>query len=328
VATLPPISFLGIARTVWGQGADPLDMAMTQSALAGLGLAVVTAIAAYSLSFRRSFLRIPETAETVAVPGGPQSFSPLALLHRLTLRVPSQRACYQFASKTLLRSPAHLQIVLGFAAVGLVASAAALASGSRGQPIWTSAEPPVEFLSVPFVMSYCLLMGIRLAFEIPVDVRANWIFRLWLDTDQGDARAVARRLLLAFSLSWLGPASFVSTLALWGWASALLHTLLWTASTVALAEILIVHFRKIPFTCPYPSFQSNSPTGFFAGIAGFFFFKSYLPRLDHECLLSPVRIVWLVAAFGAIFAGLHGYRRQMLDMDKRLIFEDDADSSF
>ena len=327
VAILPPISFLGIARTVWGRGNDVFDVTMTRGALAALGLAVLTAIVGYSLSFRRSFIRIPEI-DAGPVPGASHSFSPLAPFHKLTLHLPSQRACYQFVARSLLRSAAHLQVVLGFAAVGLVVSTEALTSVPLRHPIWTSNAPPVEFLSIPFVMSYCLLIGLRLAFEIPMELRANWIFRLWLDPEQGDARVVARRVLLAFSLPWLGPAAFVTTLVFWGWTSAVLHTLLWMAFTAVLAEILIIHFRKIPFTYPYPTFESNAPVRFLAYLAGFFFFTKYLPDLDQGCLLSPERTLWFVPLFGAIFAGLYVYRRQMLDMDKRLIFEDDGASGF
>jgi len=328
VAVLPPVSFLGIARTLWGRGADSFSSSMTRAALTTLGLAILTAVIAYALSFRRSFIRIPEIADAGPMPRMSHSISSLPLFHNLTFHSPSHRACNQFVRRTLLRSDGHLQVVLGFVAVGLVLSAEVLTTGPDHSSIWTSGTTPVEFLSVPFILSYCILIGIRFAFEIPLDLRANWIFRFWLDPDQHDARSVARRVLLAFSLSWLGPAVFVFTLAFWGWTVALLHTIIWTACTAVLVEILLVRFRKIPFTCPYPPFQSHSALVLVAYLYGFFIFTTYLPQLDRWSVLSPKQTLWFVLLLGAILAGLYWYRKQMLDMDKRLIFEDISVSRF
>src|SRR5207237_7424155 len=124
--------------------------------------------------------------------------------------------------------------------------------------IVTGNAPSVEFLSVSFILAYCMIVGIRLAFEIPADLQADWIFRFWLDWDRHEARPIARRVLLLFSLSWLAPACFLATLALGGWTIALLHTAILIVCTVVLVEVSLLKFRKVPFTCPYPSFKSHS----------------------------------------------------------------------
>jgi hypothetical protein len=90
----------------------------------------------------------------------------------------------------------HLQIRLGFAALGLVLSAETLSSATNLRSLVSGPAPSAEFLSVPFVLGYCVIVGIRFAFEIPANLRANWIFRYWLDPDQQDARAISRRILL------------------------------------------------------------------------------------------------------------------------------------
>src|SRR5439155_26102257 len=63
IALLPPFSFLGLTRTVWGRGAEPFVPEMFRAALIALTAAFFTAILAYAASFRRSFLRIPETPD-------------------------------------------------------------------------------------------------------------------------------------------------------------------------------------------------------------------------------------------------------------------------
>src|SRR5258706_6837211 len=181
IASLPPVSFLGLARTIWLQGADPFAVSVSKAALSAVGAAILIAFIAYALSFRRSFIRIPEMADAGPLPRLQHSVSPLALLHQAILRIAPQRACYHFVARTLLRSDGHLQILLGFAALGLVLSAENLSSAPDLRSLVSGHAPPAQFLFVFFILAYCIIVGIRFAFEIPADLRANWIFRYWLD---------------------------------------------------------------------------------------------------------------------------------------------------
>ncbi len=157
---------------------------------------------------------------------------------------------------------------------------------------------------------------------MPADLRASWIFKLWIDRDSQDARPIARRVLYALTLSWLAPATFAITLYYFGWQNALLHAAIFIAATILLAEILIANFRKIPFTCPYPQFESTSGLILVAYLFGFFLFTSYLPELEHWSLSDPIRALLFILLFAAGFAAVDLRRRQMLDMDKTLVFNE------
>ena len=328
IASLPPVSFLGLARTIWLQGADPFAVSVSKAALSAVGLAILIAFVAYALSFRRSFVRIPEMADAGPLPRLQRSVSPLALVHKAILRAAPQRACYHFVARTLLRSDGHLQILLGFAALGLVLSAETLSSAPDLPSLVTGPAPSTQFLSVFFILAYCIIVGIRFAFEIPADLRANWIFQYWLDPNQLDARPVARRVLLLFSLPWLAPAAFLSVLLFWGWTAALLHAAIVIACVIVLVEAPLIRFRKIPFTCSYPAFQSHSGLIFVAYLFGFLFFTDYLPQMEHWSLLNPWQSIWFVPLLAAALLALRQYRKQMLDMDKQLIFEEPSASPF
>lgn len=321
VAVLPPVSFLGVARTVWAGANDTFAAGMARAAMIALGVSLLTATLAYAFSFRRSFIRLPELADARPMTRISYFLSPLTFSRKLAFRSSTRRACYQFVSRSVLRSTAHLQTLLCFLAVGLVISAEMFPSGSYHFSAGHGTVPAVEFLSIPFILGYCILVGIRFAFEIPLDLRANWVFQLWLDPDRHDARSVARRVLLVFSLAWLGPLVLLVTWAFWGWVTALLHTAIWCATMVVLVEILLIRFRKMPFTCPYPSFESHSPLIAVGYLFGFYIFKSWLPELDQWSVLRPINAVWIIPLLGSVLAGLTWYRNQMLDMDKRLTFE-------
>jgi hypothetical protein len=66
----------------------------------------------------------------------------------------------------------------------------------------------------------------------------------------------------------------------------------------------------------------------FSSRISFFVFTGYLPELEHWSLINPVRTICVVPLLGAVLGAARAYRRQMLEMDKQLIFEESASSSF
>ncbi|HUE41980.1 MAG TPA: hypothetical protein VMP12_00385, partial [Candidatus Sulfotelmatobacter sp.] len=183
-------------------------------------------------------------------------------------------------------------------------------------------HPPIEFLAPPFVIIFCLLAGIRFAFEMPADLRANWIFKLWIAPDSEEARPIARRVLHTLTLAWLAPITFLFTLHYFGWRDATLHTAILVAWSFLLAECLIVNFRKIPFTCAYPQFESSSGLVLVAYLFGFFLFTDDIPAIERWSLADPIRILVFVPLLATGFAVIQLRRRQLLDMDKTLIFSE------
>jgi len=325
---LPPAWFLGLTETLWGNGNDIFFASLTRRAILSLELALLISIIAYALSFRRSFVRIPEVADVGPLLRGWRLWLPTIVLDATILRDQKQRACYYFAARTLLRSDAHLQIALGFAALGLVVAAQTVNVAFHPGFSFTSSPPSVALLSIPFILSYCLLLGIRLAFEVPLDLSANWIFKLWIEPDGERPRQVARKVLVTFSLGWLAPLCFLYSAFLWGSLTAMLQTAILIACSLVFVEVLLVKFRKIPFTCTYPAFRSNSPVVLLAYLVGFVVFAIYIPQIVQWSVVTR----WGAATFIPLvllgFLGLRQFRRQLLDMDKQLIFEEDSASGF
>lgn len=328
VNLLPPVWFLGIGQTLWGNGHNPFFAAMARTALLALGISLAVAILSYTLSFRRSFVRIPETAEAGPLPRSQFHFLPVKLFDRVFLRDPQQRACFHFITRTLLRSEAHLQIASAFVAIGLVVSAQAFASVFRASTEASLRSPSEDLLSIPYILSFCSIVGIRLAFEIPSDLRGNWVFALWIDPGTLQTRSIARKVLLTFSLVPVVPICFISSWILWGLGAALLHTAVFAICTVTMVELLLLRFRKIPFTCTYPPFQSHSALIFVAYLFSFLIFTSYLPELELWSLVDPWRASLFIPLVAIILLSIRLYRKQMLEMDKHLIFEENSASTF
>jgi hypothetical protein len=109
---------------------------------------------------------------------------------------------------------------------------------------------------------------------------------------------------------------------------ALMHTAILVACTFAFVEVLLLRFRKIPFTCSYPPFQSQSALIFVGYLFGFLIFTGYLPELELWSLSDAWRVILFIPILASILLSIRYYRKQMLDMDKQLIFEEGSASSF
>lgn len=325
---LPPVWFLGVGQVVWGNGNSPYFAALARTAILALGLCVAAALVSYALSFRRAFLRIPEATEVGPLPRSQFHLLPVGVFDRAILRDLPQRACFHFVTRTLLRNETHLQVAAAFFAMGLVVSAQSLASTLRGHGAIALRSPSEELLSIPFILSFCIIVGIRMTFEIPSELRANWVFALWIDPDALQTRPIARKVLLTFSLVPLAPICLVSSWILWGLGVALMHTAILVACTFAFVEVLLLRFRKIPFTCSYPPFQSQSALIFVGYLFGFLIFTGYLPELELWSLSDAWRVILFIPILASILLSIRYYRKQMLDMDKQLIFEEGSASSF
>ncbi len=284
---LPPAWFLGLTETLWGNGNDIFFSSLTRRAMVSLGLGLLISTVAYTFSFRRSFVRIPEFADA-----GP------------------------------------LQIVLAFAALGLVVAAQTVNAAFHPGFSFAAQPPSLALLSIPFILSYCLLVGIRLAFEVPSDLSANWVFKLWIEPGGEQPRQVARKVLLTFSLGWIAPLCFLYSVLLWGWLTALLQTAILIACSTVFVEVLLVRFRKIPFTCSYPAFQSHSTLVLVAYLIGFVVFAIYIPQIVQWSLVIRWGAAGFIPAVLLSLGGLRQFRKQMLDMDKQLVFEEDSTSGF
>jgi hypothetical protein len=65
-----------------------------------------------------------------------------------------------------------------------------------------------------------------------------------------------------------------------------------------------------------------------AYLFSFVIFSSYLPDLELWSLADPWRAMVFIPLVSLILLCVHFYRKQMLDMDKHLIFEEISASNF
>jgi hypothetical protein len=177
-------------------------------------------------------------------------------------------------------------------------------------------------LGVPLALAYFLLLGLRLAFEIPAPLRANWIFRLSVDPASSQGGALAKRVMITFAAPLL-IASLVIYSRYWDWKIAAVHTIVVSTMVLLLIETLLLGFRKIPFTCNAPPFKQTSIVRFIVCVLGFYGFSAIVPALEREAFDGPFPCEELIVILFFVWGiSLYAVRKSQTEHERRVIFDD------
>jgi hypothetical protein len=286
---LPPVWFLGLYQSIQGK-AGPELAALGAFGVRATGAVFLAAMLFYAAGYRRYFLRIPEVADGM-VPPRRIAFPHLkAFLNRTLLRSPFQRACYYFTIRTLVRSETHCLAAGAFLGLAIVI-AFPLAIPAPGP-----ATPARSVLAIPLVVAYLGVVGLRIALEIPVSMEANWVFRALPDQGGSESAAVARKVLLTLVVLLIALPTAAAFAWGWGPATGLAQAVFVVAASALLIEVLLLGFRKIPFTCAMPPLQSDAPVRVVLGALGLTLFAAGGSSLAAWALAERWR--WMAVAAG------------------------------
>ena len=220
---LPPYWFLGLFQQLNGSP-HPVLSPLAHQAWAGLAIAIGTSAVSYALSYLRTLRKIVEQPDIM--PGVRR----LSWLPPFGDRV--QTAIGQFAIRTLARSRQHRMILAFYLGIGFAFSIFILkapemkpaVSGGRATDQWHAANTPLLAASV--VMLALSVVGTRAVYTLPLDLRANWIFRIAsVRGPEPKTVAAGRRvalLLIAVAPIWL-MITAAMCLRLWPWQQAAGH---------------------------------------------------------------------------------------------------------
>jgi hypothetical protein len=324
---LPTVWFLGLCQWIRGR-ANPALVEMGSVALIATGIVIASAGLAYAISYRRCFVRIPETVDVIAVDRGTGMGWVFGALDKIVLRSQFQRSGYRFVMKTLARSERHGMVLGGFFGLGIVTASQFLFAALSDKTLAPGALPSAELLAIPLVLSYCAIVGVRVAFEVPAELRANWIFQLLLDRSNHESVALGLKVMLTFVLPWLCVIALPVYAYLWGLRVSLLASVIVAIWSLLLGEVLLVKFRKLPFTCSYPPFRDSAIVLVLCYVLGFFVFVILTAQLEHWALVNPPMMISFVVIPLTISYALSRFREDIPEVDKELIFEESAPAGF
>lgn len=318
---MPSCWLLGLCQSLRGR-AGPVLAELSGLALPGVAAVVGIALCAYAVGYQRHFVRIAEIADTTVTARSPRTSRLGGVLDRLVLRSPFQKAGFRFICKTLFRSEAHRLVLTAIGGLSLVLASQALMDAFENAKSWLQTMLSADALSIPFILSFLMIVGLRLVFEIPVDLRSNWIFQLMLDRDGEQCESLARKVILMLLLPWLLPVTFFPYLYVQGWLVASLHTLLVATWAVLLTNIVLARFRKLPFTCTLPLFKQHSFVTLLSVCFGFLLYAVHTPEFESSALANPLRMIGLVPFAAVAWYIPHHLAKSAIDIERELIFEE------
>jgi hypothetical protein len=319
---LSPVWFLELCQSLRGV-AGPRFAPLGKVAIVASAASLILASGAYILSYRCCFTQSAESISNFSTVGGSIRRREPSGMTGLFLRRPFERACFPFTLKTLFRSENHTLIVGAFTGIGIVLASQALFEAARSAG--TGAIPPPALLSIPLIVSFFLLTGLRFSFDIPVVLRANWIFRLRTNPDASECVRLARKIMLTFLVPPLLMICLPAYGLLCGGRVGITHTVVVAVMSVLLIEVLLVRFRKIPFTCTAPQFKSNALVSVLFYFVGFLAFTSWTSTAEEWAFADPLWYLAFLPALAGIWLFLERYRGELTYLDKRLIFEERPD---
>jgi hypothetical protein len=291
LAWLPSYWFLGLLQFLNGaatRGVAPL----AGRAVLGLLAAALAAGTTFLLAYFRTLRKIVEEPDIV-----PGARGGVWLPH---FGRPFDTAIVRFSIRTLLRSRQHriiLAFYLGIGFATLILLGEAIKHDDRLADV-AAAQVSTPMLLASVLMLACWVMGTRAVFALPLELRANWIFRIVPLPGPPQCLRAARRALVALSVVPLCAISAAIYLWAWPWRPVAEHLLVLALFGAVLCEVCLQNFQKIPFTCSYLPGKSRvhmAAMGIYPLILGMAMGVIW----ETRALNDPVRYAEMIAALAA-----------------------------
>ena len=306
---VPSYWFLGLFHELNGS-MHPILAPLARRAWIGLVIVVCGTAVAYTLSYLRTLRRIVE--EPDITPGSRR----FGWLPPFGSRV--QTAIGQFSVRTLLRSRQHRVILAFYLGIGFALTIFLLKAPAMREETYECGAD-TALLAASIVMMVLAVVGTRVVFALPLDLRANWIFRVTPVAPARECMTASRRALLLLSAApvWIGSA--VLCLRLWPWRQATGHLVVLGLLGMLLGDLALRGFWKLPFTCSYLPGKSQVHM-VFLGAVGLMWGVLLGVKWERQALQDSHSVAAMVALFGV--AAVCG--RWVRPDEEELRFEEEA----
>lgn len=312
----PPAWFVGLERWLMGDGSRT---GLAIEAIVATLAVLTVSVGSYVLLYRRFDRVILHAGQShpIRSPGRWRARRNRRRLVGLAVR--------QFVSITLRRSVLHQGAVVAL----LAAAGGFVVNGLLAADIWpiaAEARATGTVIAVlawaPMALVFLASPAVRLALSVPIDLRANWVFRMTEDAaTRGEAVAAGVRTVLGLGVAL--PIVIVAPLQwmLLGAPVIALVAVEWLIGWL-LVEFLMRDWLRIPFTCSYIPGKGFVPHMVVKGIGSYVAFTSFAGSLLQLSLARPQALPAIVVLLAAP-AGWLCYRRTRQAGVVSLAFEDE-----
>jgi hypothetical protein len=305
----PPMWFVGICEVLQGT-ADPAFQSLARTGLNGLAIAGVSLTLAYVVAYGRYSRALLEGAVDASrrTSGRFQAVRTAAV--RRVLRSPLQRATFRFSVQTMFRSSKHRLILAAYVGTGLaLVLEESVALAVKSGQAWKPAQE-IAMLSLPLVISFFLLSGMRFIFNIPSELSSNWVFQVTERREKQEYLAGIRKCMALLVVAPVAIAVLVAYPFLFDGETALVHAAYCSLLSLVMVEALLWRLEKLPFTCSYV--PGRVPVvALLAGYwVAFMLYTHLMAYLEREMLHSRLATAICLCALLSAWRGLAAYRKR------------------
>ena len=264
-----------------------------------LGCAVIGATASLLLCYLRTMRKTVEEPDLVPA-GGSSRWMP-------KVGGSLQSAVLLFIVRSLRRSRQHRVVLALFLSI---AAAFALHLVSEAPRLGDTTPLTFSFAVSTLWILVFSVVAFRAVFPLPISLTANWVLRLTqLRPPQRYIAAVWRSLLL---LAVLPPWAVAIALSLpyRPYAQTAAHLAVLLVLGFIFADLCLLGFYKIPFTCSYVPGKSNFQFVFWIGLATFALLTIFMYQVEFPALHNARQSAYLLLVLGAAGIALRVYNHR------------------
>src|SRR5215831_14759297 len=107
-----------------------------------------------------------------------------------------------------------------------------------------------------------------------------------------------------------------------GWSMTLMHSVYVMLCSVVLAQLSLLKFRKLPFTCSYTASKDRILAMVLLGMAAFSMFSGTNSRIEARLIIHPQEFLLGVIGLIGLSLALREYNARLPLRERTLIFED------
>jgi hypothetical protein len=322
----PPFWFLALYMDLLpGQPGGPMFHDLAQLARHALEVSAAVFTIAYLAGYRRHARRVMESLETAGDGPGWLRARFDRTVNRWLLPHPLERATFHFISNTILRTARHRLFLASYTGVAFALALPSIVKVGAKPGVPIVALSAAGLLAIPLTLSFFAVSGLRAAFNLPAELRANWIFQITESDERWAHIRAARKWIVVMGIVplflLLAPFEFVFR----GWALGLVHLSFALVLSLLMLNLLLVWFRKIPFTCSYFPGKTSMAGMAFVYILSFLFYSWAMASLEARLIRSPGELLVFYGIAILALRGLMLLERSEMGVDDSLIYEDQPD---
>ncbi|MGA2889808.1 MAG: hypothetical protein ABSE51_17305 [Terracidiphilus sp.] len=272
---------------------------LARRAWIGLACAVIGAVVSLLICYLRTMRQIVEEPDLVPARRG--------LHYTPQLGDSLQTAVFFFILRSLRRSRQHRVILAVFYAI---VAACALSLVHQAPKIGSTTSISFNFAILTTWMMVFAVLGFRGVFPLPISLKANWVLRITQLRPSEDYIAAVRRSLFVLAVVpiWLIVAFLsLSYRPLFETGGHLAFLLLFG---FILADLALIGFHKIPFTCSHFPGKSNLQYIFWGVFAGAMVIVLFVMSVEFPALHHRGQCAVLLVVLASVAVGLRIFNHQ------------------